>query len=78
MFLGKPVTMSSQYHCSRGFCFPGSKAVDGIYLPAAGEYEYTSIAHTNKEVNSYIQIDLEENHCISAVKVWNRRAKVGT
>ena len=69
--------MSSQYQCTRGFCFPGSKAVDGIYLQATGEHEYTSIAVTNQEVNSYIQIDLEENHCISAVKVWNRRVNVG-
>ena len=69
--------MSSQYQCEGGFCFPGSKAVDGIYLQATGERESTSIAHTNKEVNSYIQIDLEENHCITAVKVWNRLNNLG-
>ena len=77
LFTGRPVTMSSQYPCYRGFCFPGSKAVDGIFLPAAGEHEYTSIAHTKREVNSYIQIDLEDNHCISAVRVWNRGVGLG-
>ena len=72
MFSGKPATMSSQLGCSYGFCFNASKAVDGVYVPTGSQHEFTSIAHTNQEVNSYLQIDLEANHCISAVKVWNR------
>ena len=78
MFVGKPVNMSSELQCTGKFCFPGSRAVDGIYDPAADEHIFTSLAHTLREDNPYIQIDLQENHCISAVKVWNRRAKVGT
>ena len=63
--------MSSQYQCIRGYCFEGSKVVDGIYAPI-GVREFTSIAHTLNKTNPWIQIDLGKSFCISAVKIWNR------
>ena len=64
--------MSSVYKCERGYCFEGAKAVDGIYKPLRGQNEFLSVAHTNKEQNPWIQIDLGQAYCISAVKIWNR------
>ena len=64
--------MSSVYRCRYGYCFEGAKAVDEIYKPPSGENELLSIAITNKEQNPWIQIDLGQAYCISAVKIWNR------
>ena len=64
--------MSSMHNCSGGYCFNGSKIVDGIYAPATGEHELQSLAHTNSENTPWIQIDLKTSFCISAVKIWNR------
>ena len=64
--------MSSVYPCSGGYCFPGSKAVDGVYREHVNSAEYFSIAVTTLEQNPYLQIDLGESHCIKAVKLWNR------
>ena len=77
VFTGKLVTLSSQYPCSLGYCFEGSKAVDGIYAPTDGAHEFTSIAHTLSTTDAWLQIDLEEPHCVFAVKVWNRGAGLG-
>ena len=63
--------MPSTYNCVYSYCFNGSKAVDGLYEPR-GVHEYTSIAQTNVESNPWIQIDLAQAFCISAVKIWNR------
>ena len=76
LFVGKPVNMSSQLPCTGKFCFPGSRAVDGIYVPAVDEDILTSLAHTLREDNPYIQIDLQGNHCIFAVKVWTLRSSI--
>ena len=57
--------------CVATFCFPGTKAVDGIYHPI-DVHEFTSIAVTQSESNPWLQIDLTRAYCISAVKIWNR------
>ena len=67
--------MSSVYRCRNGYCFEGAKAVDGIYEPI-GVDEFSSIAHTSRESNPWIQIDLGQAYCISAVKIWNRYMSV--
>ena len=49
--------------------YAGRFAVDGIYKP---ENDFASLAHTEADSNPWIQIDLSQSYCISAVKVWNR------
>ena len=49
--------------------YAGRFAVDGIYKP---ENDVASLAHTEADSNPWIQIDLSQSYCISAVKVWNR------
>ena len=56
--------MSSQFEA-----YAGSFAVDGIY---ESQNEVSSLAHTQVDINPWIQIDLSQSYCISAVKVWNR------
>ena len=75
--VGKKVKLSSQYPCLGTYCFPPSRAVDGVYAPSplTQPYpEWVSIAITNTAANEWLQIDLEEPHCVSAVKIWNRQA----
>jgi len=70
---GKVVTMSSTY-CDQHaphICYPGRSAVNGVYSFAH------DMAHTQRETNPWIQIDLGESRCIKAVKVWNRFAVNG-
>ena len=67
--------MSSQYPCLHGYCYNGSKVVDGIYTPI-NVYEHSIIAHTLNETNPWLQIDLEKSFCISAVKIWNRNMEI--
>ena len=68
---GTNVKMSSLNLWSQNYCFQGSKVVDGIYAPS-GVHEFTSLVHSQYELGPWIQIDLRENFCISAVKIWNR------
>ena len=63
--------MSSVLGNTQGYHFQGSKVVDGLYAPI-GVHELTSIAITENELSPWIQIDLQDNFCISAVKIWNR------
>ena len=63
--------MSTQFPCIKGYCFNGTQAVDGIYRDFGG-HEYTSVACTNLESNTYMVVDLGETRCINAVKLWNR------
>ena len=72
---GTIVKMSSLNLCSQSYCFQGSKVVDGIYAPI-GVHELTSIAITEQELSPWIQIDLQDNFCISAVKIWNRNKDI--
>ena len=67
-------SMSSSIGCHRGFCFPASKAIDGIYVPVitAATLDYESVAHTGGQQSPYIQLDLGTNRCIRGVKIWNR------
>ena len=67
-------SMSSTWGCARGFCFPASKAIDGVYVPVitAATLDYESIAHTGAQQSPYIQLDLGTNRCIRGVKIWNR------
>ena len=41
-------SLSSSIGCSRGLCFPASKAIDGIYMPVitTAPLDYESVAHT--------------------------------
>ena len=73
------MSMSSTHGCVSGFCFAGSNAVDGIYLPIDMN-ELSSVAHTITEYTPWLQIDLGWSFCISAVKIWNRsmEKKLGT
>ena len=71
IFSEAQVEMSSIYRCHQGYCFEGSKAVDGIYEPGP-ESELSNLAHTDDEPNPWIQINLDQAYCIIAVKVWNR------
>lgn len=68
--------MSSQHPCVGGICFFGSKVVDGTYVPIERDV-LKSMAMTLKQPTAWMQIDLGENHCISAVKVWNRAPFAG-
>ena len=72
--------MSSQYRClpkdSNLYCFNGFKVVDGIYAPIY-VHKWTSIAATLNETNPWLQIDLGQSICISAVKAWNRIKEKG-
>ena len=45
-------SMSSSWGCAKGFCFPASKAIDGVYVPVitAATLDYESIAHTGAAV----------------------------
>jgi len=52
--------------------FPGSKAVDGIYLPSPDGGHYLSLAHTAKELSPWIQVNLKTDHFVYGVKIWNR------
>ena len=69
--IGADVTMSSIRECTDSYCFDGSKAVDGIYAPIDMN-ELTSMAHTAKENHPWIQVELYQQFCVSAVKIWNR------
>ena len=73
--VGAVVKMSSQYKClteeSNLYCFNGSKVVDGIDTPI-GVHDFTSLAVTLNETNTWLQIDLGKSFCISAAKIWNR------
>ena len=60
--------MSSQFEA-----YAGGFAVDGIY---ESQNEVSSLAHTQVDINPWIQIDLSQSYCISAVKVWNRYLSV--
>lgn len=55
-------------------CLDGTHLVDGIYVP---HQEIDSLAHTNPELNAWMQVDLLENHCVRAVKIWNRHNSQG-
>ena len=58
------VKMSSQLQCSKGSCYHGSYAVDGITTSG-------SLAQTLKETSPWIQIDLGDEHCILYVKIYS-------
>ncbi|XP_067946771.1 uncharacterized protein [Watersipora subatra] len=69
---GKPVTMSSVLKFdSKETPFYGSFAVDGIYRPPVYD-ELFSLAHTLKETNPWLRVDLGTIHCIWAVRILNR------
>ena len=51
--------------------YSASKVIDGIYAPALHN-EQESMAHSFNETSPWIQIDLFNSSCISAVKIWNR------
>ena len=72
LFSEASVQMSSIDRCHEGYCFEGSKAVDGIHEPGADENELSNLASTMSEYNPWIQINLNQANCIIAVKVWNR------
>lgn len=63
--------MSSQSPCQGDYCFAGANAVDGVKVPPGGN-QLASLAETLSQNNAWMRIDLEENHCISAVKIWNK------
>ena len=65
--------MSSTYCGSHAphICYPGSSAVNGVYSFSQ------DMAHTDRQRNPWIRIDLEEIHCIKAVKVWSRFSVTG-
>ena len=65
------------HNCSAGYCFNRSKVVDGMYVPATGEQELQSLAHTELGNTSWIQIDLKTSFRISAVKIWSRAGDNG-
>jgi len=51
----------------------GSNAVDGIYIPShSGLNELTSVAHTERELSPWIQVDMGINHFVEGVKIWDR------
>ena len=66
--------MSSIRECTDSYCFDGSKVVDGIYAPI-GMNEFTSMAHTTKNDQPWIQVELCQQFCVSAVKIWNRNMR---
>ncbi|XP_067930978.1 fucolectin-1-like [Watersipora subatra] len=69
---GKSVALSSVYQLkATGEFLIGHFAVDGVYRPPA-DNERLSIAHTRNEVNPWLRVDLEQVHCIWAVRVLNR------
>jgi len=66
---GKIVDLSTEY----GAHYHGEKATDGLYLPSQnGMSERTSIAHTQRELSPWIQVDLHTDHFVYGVKIWNR------
>lgn len=71
---GVSASLSPRYGCARGFCFPASKVIDGIYVPEITDatLDYESIAHTGGSTSPYIQIDLGRSRCVKGVKIWNR------
>ena len=68
--------MSSQYKCTNAgkVCYHGTKVVDGV-TESTRKLEYTIVARTFTETSPWIQIDLEESYCISAVKIFSSRFK---
>lgn len=55
------VPMSTEYREAAGYRFPGSRAVDNMYVPPVGPSnapDYSSIAHTENERSPWLQIDL--------------------
>jgi len=63
------VELSSSFSSS----YAGFKAIDGIYLPShSGFTEYQSLAHTEKELSPWIQVDLEDTYYVDGVKIWDR------
>ncbi|XP_067930599.1 fucolectin-1-like [Watersipora subatra] len=69
---GKGVTLSSVYqNTNLPTPYFGAFAVDGIYRPPA-DNEMVSIAHTTRETNPWLRVDLQKVHCIWAVRILNR------
>lgn len=58
--------MSSIYPDSTNPSFVGAKAVDGIYE------DESSLAHTLRETNPWLKIDLENSATVYAVNILNR------
>ncbi|XP_067930992.1 uncharacterized protein [Watersipora subatra] len=68
----KSVTLSSVYQSKlTGEFLNGHFAVDGVYRPPA-DNERLSIAHTTNEVTPWLRVDLEQVHCILAIRILNR------
>jgi len=67
--LGNKVNLSTEYEAHH----LGEKAIDGLYMPSQhGISEHASIAHTKRELSPWIQVDLDTDHFVYGVKIWNR------
>jgi uncharacterized protein YcfJ len=63
--LNKPASQSST-----GVDGVASRAVDGNIN---GEYAGNSVTHTNAEEKAYWQVDLQSNHMIHKIEIYNRK-----
>lgn len=69
---GKPSSMPSTHtNDDVPYTYEAGKANDGIYLPSG--HEQDSLAHTTaSEEEPWWRVDLEQTHCVWAVRVLNR------
>lgn len=68
MALHKNASQSSTLYSAEA-----TRAVDGI---VDGRLSHESLSHTDKDINSWLQVDLGENQTIGIVKLWNREAEI--